>query len=307
MPAEAALAEPGGGMADAVVGPGRVLPPRRVVGNLAALVTADRSDRGTCREPVPEDRRTHSSSTADDDLSHRLVSGRSPRCRIGNRSTAPAAAASAWSATASTEPNRPDVSSSTRCSWSRLRSSTVRGSADSVCPGGRRDTTGCARVGAIRRTSSHCCSCTDSAVHTTTSRRYVPTWTSRIGSWRPTCRGHGRSAPLPGRPTIAAIMDPIEADLDELDIDRVHVLGTRSVRAWPWSSPPGARSLAILPSGQNSSVERLYRARCWARRVWSCGGWRGDPGVAQSRLERATLLTGLRSRPWRSSAVEAVA
>jgi hypothetical protein len=39
VPADAALAEPGGGMADAVAGPGRVLPPRRVVGELAALVT----------------------------------------------------------------------------------------------------------------------------------------------------------------------------------------------------------------------------------------------------------------------------
>jgi len=33
------------------------------------------------------------------------------------------------------------------CSWSRLRSSTVSGRADSVWPGGRRDTVGCARVG----------------------------------------------------------------------------------------------------------------------------------------------------------------
>ncbi len=38
---------------------------------------------------------------------------------------------------------------------SRLRSMTVSGSAASALPGGRRATTGCGRVGAVRRTTSH--------------------------------------------------------------------------------------------------------------------------------------------------------
>src|SRR3712207_8230105 len=41
----------------------------------------------------------------------------------------------------------------------------------------------------------------------------------------PDLPGHGESAPLAGRPTVAAITDALEADLDDLGYERVHVLG----------------------------------------------------------------------------------
>jgi len=127
----------------------------------------------------------------------------------------------------------------------------------------------------------------------------------------PDLPGHGRSAPLPGRPTIAAITDAIEADLDELGVDRVHVLGNSigARVALELAVRRRARSVvAISPSGLNTSVERLYQgtvlgtARLVLRRLRPV-----IPAVAQSRLGRTALLTGLRSRPWRSSAAEAAA
>src|ERR1700712_4589743 len=41
----------------------------------------------------------------------------------------------------------------------------------------------------------------------------------------PDLPGHGRSPALPGRPTTPAITEAIVADLDELGVGRVHVLG----------------------------------------------------------------------------------
>ena len=41
----------------------------------------------------------------------------------------------------------------------------------------------------------------------------------------PDLPGHGRSGALSRRPTVAAIADAIAADLDELGVGRVHVLG----------------------------------------------------------------------------------
>ncbi|MDT7700957.1 MAG: hypothetical protein QOJ30_3282, partial [Pseudonocardiales bacterium] len=41
----------------------------------------------------------------------------------------------------------------------------------------------------------------------------------------PDLPGHGGSPALRERPTITAITDAVEADLDELGVGRVHVLG----------------------------------------------------------------------------------
>ena len=66
----------------------------------------------------------------------------------------------------------------------------------------------------------------------------------------PDLPGHGRSPALPGRPTIAAIADAVTADLDELGVGRVHVLGN-SIGArvcWNWPSAGGpVRSWRSLP------------------------------------------------------------
>jgi len=125
----------------------------------------------------------------------------------------------------------------------------------------------------------------------------------------PDLPGHGRSAALPVRPTIAAITDAITADLDEQGIGRVHVLGNSiGARVGLELAVRGrARSVvAISPSGLNLPAERLYQgammagARLALRRLR-----RLLPAIARTRAGRTALLAGLRSKPWRTSEVEA--
>jgi pimeloyl-ACP methyl ester carboxylesterase len=125
----------------------------------------------------------------------------------------------------------------------------------------------------------------------------------------PDLPGHGRSPALPGRPTIAAITDALIADLDELGIGRVHVLGNSigARIALELAARGRARSVvAISPSGLNAPAERLYQgalmsgSRLVLRRLRSL-----LPALARTTLGRTVLLTGLRSAPWRSSETEA--
>ena len=125
----------------------------------------------------------------------------------------------------------------------------------------------------------------------------------------PDLPGHGRSPALPARPTIAAITDALIADLDELGIGRVHVLGNSigARVALELAARGRARSVvAISPSGLNAPVERLYQGalmsgnRLVLRRLRSL-----LPALSRTTLGRIVLLTGLRSAPWRSSETEA--
>lgn len=127
----------------------------------------------------------------------------------------------------------------------------------------------------------------------------------------PDLPGHGRSPALPGRPTIPAISDAIVADLDEMGVDRVHVLGNSigARVALELATRGRARSVvAISPSGMNTPAERLYQGmlmsgnRLILRRLRPL-----LPALARTPLGRTALLTGLRSAPWRSSPPEAQA
>jgi pimeloyl-ACP methyl ester carboxylesterase len=127
----------------------------------------------------------------------------------------------------------------------------------------------------------------------------------------PDLPGHGRSPALPGRPTIPAITEAIVADLDELGVGRVHVLGNSigARVALELAARGRARSVvAISPSGLNIPAERLYQGvlmssnRLILRRLRSF-----LPALARTTLGRTALLAGLRSTPWRSSEAEASA
>src|SRR3954468_1315801 len=116
--------------------------------------------------------------------------------------------------------------------------------------------------------------------------------------------GHGRSPALPGRPTISAIADAIVADLDELGVGRVHVLGNSigARIALELAVRGRARSVvAISPSGLNTPAERLYQGavmsgnRLLLRRLR-----RFIPTLARTTLGRTALFAGLRAAPWRS-------
>jgi pimeloyl-ACP methyl ester carboxylesterase len=123
--------------------------------------------------------------------------------------------------------------------------------------------------------------------------------------------GHGESPALARRPTIAAVADAIEADLDALGYARVHVLGNSIGARMALELARRHRALsvvAIAPSGANLPPERLYQgvvmstARVALRTI--------RPVIellAHTRAGRTALLTGLRSRPWDASEPEAVA
>jgi len=125
----------------------------------------------------------------------------------------------------------------------------------------------------------------------------------------PDLPGHGRSPALPGRPTVAAIADAISADLDELGVGRVHVLGNSigARIAIELAARHRARSVvAISPSGLNTPAERLHQAALMSGNRLALRQLRPlIPAAARTRLGRFALLAGLRSTPWRSSETEA--
>jgi pimeloyl-ACP methyl ester carboxylesterase len=125
----------------------------------------------------------------------------------------------------------------------------------------------------------------------------------------PDLPGHGRSPALPGKPTIPAIADAIIADLDELGLGRVHILGDSigARIALELAARGRARSVvAISPSGMNNPAERLYQGALMSGNRLILRRLRAMlPALARTTLGRTALLTGLRSAPWRSSETEA--
>jgi pimeloyl-ACP methyl ester carboxylesterase len=123
--------------------------------------------------------------------------------------------------------------------------------------------------------------------------------------------GHGRSPTLARRPTVAALADAVEADLDSMQVDRVHVLGNSLGGRIGLELAARGRALslvAISPSGLNVPAERMYQAtgivvsRFVLRRLR-----RLIEPAARSVVGRTFLLSGLRTAPWRASEVEAAA
>ena len=121
--------------------------------------------------------------------------------------------------------------------------------------------------------------------------------------------GHGDSPALVERPTVHAIADVIEADLDALHRGRVHVLGNSLGARIALELARRDRALsvvAIAPSGLNMLPERIYQGAAMStlRLVMSIL----SPAIgalACVPAGRAALLTGLRSQPWLASEVEA--
>ena len=126
----------------------------------------------------------------------------------------------------------------------------------------------------------------------------------------PDLPGHGRSARAARPPDHRCDHRRVAADLDELGVGRVHVLGNSigARIALELAVRGRARSVvAISPSGLNTPGERLYQGRADGRQPrWSCAACaRSSRAIARTSLGRAALLAGLRSAPWRSSETEA--
>ena len=125
----------------------------------------------------------------------------------------------------------------------------------------------------------------------------------------PDLPGHGDSPSLAGRPTIAAVADAIEADLDELGVGQVHVLGNSigARVALELAVRHRARSVvAISPSGLNTPAERAYQGVLMGTNRLALRALRPFvPVAARTVVGRSLLLAGMRSTPWRSSETEA--
>jgi pimeloyl-ACP methyl ester carboxylesterase len=125
----------------------------------------------------------------------------------------------------------------------------------------------------------------------------------------PDLPGHGESAPLTGRPSIAAVVDALEADLDTLGLGRVHVLGSSlgARLALELAVRGRARSVvAISPPGLGLPPERVYQvAVMGTARVLMRAMGPFIEVAARFPAGRALLLTNLRSAPWLSSEAEA--
>ena len=123
--------------------------------------------------------------------------------------------------------------------------------------------------------------------------------------------GHGASPPVDGRPTVRALTDALEADLDARGLATVHVLGNSlgGRLGLELARRGRARSVvAVAPSGTNVLPERLYQLTGMvAARLVARGLRPALPRLARSRVARSALLLGLRAQPWRSGEQELLA
>jgi pimeloyl-ACP methyl ester carboxylesterase len=126
----------------------------------------------------------------------------------------------------------------------------------------------------------------------------------------PDLPGHGRSPALPVPPTVPAISDALEMDLDSLRLGSVHVLGNSlgGRVALELAARGRVRSVvAVAPSGMGFPAERLYQAAALATaRVALRPVRRLMAPAARFAVPRALLLTGLRAAPWRAGQAEVI-
>jgi pimeloyl-ACP methyl ester carboxylesterase len=120
--------------------------------------------------------------------------------------------------------------------------------------------------------------------------------------------GQGDAQPLEGRPTVAALADALELDLDARGLTTVHILGNSlgARLALELARRGRARSVvAIAPSGLSIPPERIFQVAGMALSGATFATLRRFlPAVSAHHVPRA-FLAGLRARPWRAGHDEA--
>ena len=122
--------------------------------------------------------------------------------------------------------------------------------------------------------------------------------------------GHGSSPMINSRPSVAALTEAVIADLGAHGLDRVHVLGNSLGGRIAIELACRGRALSVVsisPSGLGLPLERAHQGALMltsrfinqARRPFM-------DQLARTPLGRTALLAGLRSMPWRATAVEAL-
>jgi pimeloyl-ACP methyl ester carboxylesterase len=117
--------------------------------------------------------------------------------------------------------------------------------------------------------------------------------------------GHGESPPMARRPTVEALAEAIEADLDAHGLGRVHILGNSLGARLALELARRGRALSVValaPSGLSLPAERVHQGllmggtRLVTRMI--------SPLIyplSASPLGRTALLASLRARPWEAS------
>ncbi len=123
--------------------------------------------------------------------------------------------------------------------------------------------------------------------------------------------GHGESEPVDGRPTVGALTDAVEADLDARGLRTVHVFGNSlgGRVALELARRGRARSVvAVAPPGSTVLPERLYQLTVMAAAHLTARALRPVlPALAKRRVPRSLLLIGLRAQPWKATEDELLA
>ncbi|MEA2321614.1 MAG: hypothetical protein QOD81_1464, partial [Solirubrobacteraceae bacterium] len=123
--------------------------------------------------------------------------------------------------------------------------------------------------------------------------------------------GFGDAPRLRGRPTVAALADGVEAELDRAGLAKVHVAGN-SLGGWiafELARRGRARSVvALSPAGMETLPERGYVISLnQAMRVRAKAAAPVVGMLAASRVARTAVLAPMRARPWRVPAADAAA
>jgi pimeloyl-ACP methyl ester carboxylesterase len=123
--------------------------------------------------------------------------------------------------------------------------------------------------------------------------------------------GQGQTPAVHARPTIDALSDALEADLDARGLRQVHMLGNSlgARLALELARRGRARSVvAIAPSGLSIPPERVFQVSAMALTSLAIRALRPViPAISKHRAGRIALLAGLRARPWQATADEAQA
>jgi pimeloyl-ACP methyl ester carboxylesterase len=123
--------------------------------------------------------------------------------------------------------------------------------------------------------------------------------------------GHGDSPMRTWPPTVAALTDAVEADLDARRLDRVHILGNSLGARIAIELAARHRALSVValsPSGLGLPAERAHQGMLMATARVVTRTLRPLLGtLAKSSAGRTAMLTGMRARPWAASEAEALA
>ena len=123
--------------------------------------------------------------------------------------------------------------------------------------------------------------------------------------------GQGDALPLQERPTVAALADAVERDLDARGLERVHVLGNSLGGRVALELARRGRALSVVavgPSGTSLPPERLMQTAGFVTAGVMTRVLRPVlPALAGKAAGRVGLLSQLRLYPWRATPREAMA